>query len=223
MSVKLELISIHIPKTGGTSFRNTLQDIYGKEAVQLCYGHKKEGSKIKINPESRVLHGHISIREYDQLVENYPTISSVPLITWVRNPIERVISNYYYYLDAVSSYLEPSKEKYPGLQKRITRSLLEFARQPVNRNVQSRHIKIEWMKSKQLRFIGIMEQYDEDLNEMKEIFGWDTPRSYKHNETKNKYEVAPDIRSKIESLNGLDLELFHLTVSLREKHGGGKF
>jgi hypothetical protein len=95
----VELISIHIPKTAGTSLKNILQSQYS-DAVEFLYHDNlgknkllKKGLPIKLNHRGvRCLHGHFPAKL--NLKEFYP---NAKIITWMRDPVERMISTYNYY------------------------------------------------------------------------------------------------------------------------------
>lgn len=209
---KLELISIHIPKTGGTSFRNTLQDVYGKDTVQLYYEKKKAEGRIILKKKAKVLHGHITTKEYDQLVEDYPFLDSIPLITWIRDPAERVVSNYYYLIEILTKQLEPHKAETPGLQKRMTRSLIEFVRYSPHRNVISKHLKLHWLKSNKLIFTGLLKEYDVELEKLSKLLGWKNAQKYVHNRTANKYDVTDEEMEIIKKFNKQDQKLYDFVL-----------
>lgn len=94
---RLEMISIHIPKTAGTSFYAILQDIYGKShSIEV----KREQARANagkfqrfLQPEHRVLHGHFHFEE----IQNLYDPERVKLVSWLREPVSRVISNYYFF------------------------------------------------------------------------------------------------------------------------------
>lgn len=95
----VELVSIHIPKTAGTSLRNVLQNQY-PDAVEFLYHNDLvknkrmwEGLPIKLEHKGvSCIHGHFPAKL--SLKEFYP---DAKIITWMRDPIERMISTYNFF------------------------------------------------------------------------------------------------------------------------------
>ena len=88
---QLELVSIHIPKTAGTSFRGILKEVYGEAGViRLDIDLLKEElrideqgfSKKKLPGSVKVAHGHFSPALLRSRFEIAP---EVPFITWLRD------------------------------------------------------------------------------------------------------------------------------------------
>jgi len=96
----LDLISIHIPKTGGTSFYQILQQVYG-EGLSVSYRRKDYKKVIQsgldfsktITEDVKVLHGHLYYEELRTIHQS----SDARVICWLRDPLERVISNQIYW------------------------------------------------------------------------------------------------------------------------------
>src|SRR5437762_9155277 len=95
-----ELISLHIPKTGGTSFRNILKSVYGDD--QVVNFEIETNGVIRLNeipfhkkylPDVKVIHGHFV---YETFFNSFKLPEGYKIITWVRDPVKRVISNFYY-------------------------------------------------------------------------------------------------------------------------------
>src|SRR5438067_1502893 len=108
MPPRLKLIFMHMPKTGGTSVRSALGRALGEDSIYSDY------QDLPVNPcapmnldpdgflethykcdykhlESRdVVAGHFWIRKYDP-------VSTDIRATVLRSPIERAISNYFYW------------------------------------------------------------------------------------------------------------------------------
>ena len=88
----LKIISYHIPKTAGTSFRIMLENEYGKSAVTKVYDaqlvRQINGGTIPNELVRNVIHGHF--KPNPKHLVNFPTAKS---IVWVRDPIERIWSH----------------------------------------------------------------------------------------------------------------------------------
>jgi hypothetical protein len=220
MKYPFELISLHIPKSAGTSFRLILQDVYGEDAVQRLDINKQDG--ILLNQESvtisqipaglKVAHGHFSYSEFKQFFGE----PQAPIITWLRNPVARVVSQYYFLQERFEDQVIHSRNS-RNVFKRLCRSLEEFAAVPGNRNLQSRYL--QGLRPEDLDFIGIVEFFEEDLQELAGKMGWETYEPIHDNKTRNKEreEVSPDVLRLIADLNSEDLSLYETVLSLRNK------
>jgi hypothetical protein len=219
---ELELISIHIPKTAGTSFRNTLKTIYGQEAV-VRLDIELENPVVKVNEEryaerqipswARVVHGHFAyplLQKHFDLPER-----DLPIITWVRDPVERVISNYYYLSKRLAEELdEPSKGL--NILLKMERKLMEYARDPKSCNRMSRFL--QGVPLEEFAFVGIQDHYSEDLKHLSKILDWPEYEEFVHNRTGKSYdEVTSKEREEIRALNDEDVRLYERALELREK------
>lgn len=93
------LISIHIPKTAGTNFTQTLQVIYG-DKVHLDYGTEWDlvtartcAPEIAADPAGfanrfQVIHGHYHYLKYAQVY------AGAPVLATLRHPVARIVSQY---------------------------------------------------------------------------------------------------------------------------------
>jgi hypothetical protein len=146
------LVSVHVPKCAGTSFKAVLQRIYGRDLL-LNYGTFFTREDIRpgmIPPGTRCVHGHFVA---DALSDLFP---GAPLITWVRHPVERLVSNYHFFLN------NPDKGDFCSRtlnEKRL--SLREFADLEAMRNEASRHFAGKRVDD--FQFVGISERFAESL------------------------------------------------------------
>ncbi len=217
---KLELISIHIPKTAGTSFRNILKEVYGENGVvrldiplysQLVKINEQAYSSTKLPFGTRVVHGHFSL---EQLKENFEIIDSVPIITWLRHPVDRVISNYYYLEKRLKEELQ-EEAKGLNILSKMQRSLPEYARDEINRNRQYKFLN--GIDLEDFSFVGIQEHFSEDLISLSKQLDWPVYEELKHNITGSKYQVSAEDRAEIAELNTKDMDLYEKAIELRKK------
>lgn len=162
---------MHIPKTGGTTFKKIVinrlrlkhfrdsKDRYNinKSSWYMDYYDKK----IKFRPKLPkcnldkydVVSGHFKASKYLFL--------NRPMITWVRNPTDRLISQYYnwkYKCDHIDNYKDKDELVWYDSFKNGM-DIVEFSK--AFGNHMSFFFDIQPIKFK---FIGILEQYQKSLN-----------------------------------------------------------
>jgi len=82
------LVSIHIPKTGGSTLLAILQQVYG-DRLQLAYGDDRDKSVER----PLCYHGHAVLDSYGDLVTNLP---GARWLTFLRDPVRSAISLFHY-------------------------------------------------------------------------------------------------------------------------------
>ena len=213
----LDLVSIHIPKTAGTSFRNFLKLNYGEEnaarfdinvTTKRIDLENREFKDKRLPSHIRVIHGHFY---YSDLIR-YIRLKDIPLITWLRDPAERVISNYYYLAGRLKEELEEEKKGLNILAK-MQRSLIEYARNEISRNRISKFL--EGSHPENYKFIGIYEYYNEDIHDLAEILGIQDVKIFQHNITGEKADVDPEVLRQIRELNEEDYTWYRKALELR--------
>lgn len=216
---QLQLISVHIPKTAGTSFRNTLKAVYGDDQVirldidlqhEVVKVNQLNWQKKKLSSNVKVVHGHFS----PYLFENYFRPSPAPFITWLRHPVERVISNFYYLEKRLQELLEEEKKGLNILSK-MQRNLEEYAATPLNQNRIAKFLHGRSLDD--FTFVGIQEHYQKDLQQLGQKLGWKQLPYYHHNATGGDRMISADLRAEIARFNQEDMALYERALSLREK------
>ena len=125
----IDLISIHIAKTGGRSFYEILRNEYGEaldtRSRRVDYFPGKDYNNVlidRIPDKVRVLHGHLHYKHVKDIHQKYRP----KIITWLREPVDRVISNYFYMISRVREV----GEKHSHYSKH-DHTLLEYAKDSV--------------------------------------------------------------------------------------------
>ena len=215
----VELISIHIAKTGGRSFYEVLRNEYGQKldnrTRRFEYFPGKDYSNKLINriPDHvSVIHGHLFYAHVKEIHQKH----QARIITWLRDPVDRVISNYFYLMRAI--------REAPGTHLQKNHTLLEYARHSIQ-NKMSKYL--EGISLKELFFIGFQENYDEGLQELATLLSWKKPvlkiRVNKGPEnlddkdypTRRK-DITPAMKEEIASLNKEDMILYEEALKLKK-------
>lgn len=218
-----ELVSIHIPKTAGSSFFHLLKSVYGKQAVCRIntMGHSQdEISKLLLgsdnNEFAKLIHGHIRISELEDVIRR----DRPKIITWMRDPVDRVISNYYFAMRRIREGKAPSRKEHT-----INYSLIEYAAIEENRNRAA--YLLENTQLDQLFFIGLQEQYEDDIRLLGNMLGWPENIEIPHlkragdfmaeNDCKTQLkDITNEMRNEIARLNSIDVDLYQKVKTIRD-------
>lgn len=210
-----ELLSIHIPKTAGRTFREILKSQYGVDGV-LSLDHyylTKQNEQLADHPTDRypVIHGHLPYRQISKVA-----LPSSKYITWLRHPVDRVISNYYHYRDSVF----PAKQKRNPSAQLV--SIEDFIERPKRRNKMSQYL--EGIDLEALFFVGFQEQFKADVVRLGRKLQWrisELPLQMRVNENKRTKQSAPSLPEelimRIRKCNEKDLALYEKAKQLSEK------
>ena len=235
-------ISMHIPKTGGNTFRAHLKEVFGDD---VCFVYRSQWQFVDIYTPTpmmrlyrsframksgfrdrsqlrltdRCIHGHFRAETYLALL---PEASAM---TWVRDPVERIMSQYHYW----------KRRPFPGhsvcnFLVRNNLGPVEFAEIDVMRNLQCRYFNTKTVED--FGFIGITEQFNACLAgfyrfvgaQLKQPLnaGAKTNQARNTNPNKNassRYEVDPAVRARIVALNSKDYKLYDQAVERALKAG----
>jgi hypothetical protein len=209
------IVSVHIRKSGGSSFRKELQTFYSKELL-LDYGDeigssfmsskiKRLKSKLKIYNKRidiakhyKVIHGHFYADKYDKLP------CELNFVTFLRHPVDRVLSNYY--------YLQRNPErKNPDarLIHKFNYTLEQYIAHADARNVQ--HQFLNGKNLEEFSFVGITEKYAESILLFNKIFGANLGNEANENvnpDLKDGYDISTELYGMILELNKMDYKLY---------------
>lgn len=155
------IVSVHVPKSAGTSFRRYLE---GHCSARICFNYgiifSREQARAELVPRgTSLIHGHFLADAFDDL---FPERR---LVTWVRHPVERLVSNYHHFLrtpdmrDACCRALH---------EKRL--SLREFADQEWMRNETTRYLARKPVDA--FEFVGVSERFGDSMELFCAAFGF---------------------------------------------------
>ena len=223
---RVELISIHIPKAAGVSFEHALRRAYGQNRfVRVNISFEKANRKkiprgpLRLHRNVKVVHGHFRHRDVLKL---YRLDRNIPVITWVRDPVSRVLSNYFYLGKVLRDMLKEAEYKSDyynwnpeGILNRLQRSVLEFARLDANRNRMSRFLK--GLSLEDFFFVGVVEHYSQDLAQLAQLLNWETVFEAHYNRSRKQWRpVSAEILDEIRSLNAEDQSIYDEALRLRQ-------
>ncbi len=208
----------HIPKTAGTSVRQALCDLLGPDQISPGVVHFSEVDIEQIS-RYRVIAGHFT---YDQLAH----FAGRRLFTFLRDPVDVVLSNYYFCRNVLTDTTEPVVRFCKEL------SLAEFvehgARMPTFFNAVAWRLAgvglrtfamsgeelfklaVEHLES--FDFVGIYEDLITSFDLLSYTFGWpQLERIPRENVTRARpglRDADPDIVKRILEFNNVDAELY---------------
>lgn len=228
------IVSVHIHKNGGMQFKNFLLKTFGKE---LCLEYGKDSAilerffsggqrpqpKVDDYQKYKIVHGHF-------LANNFDSFENVELITFLRDPAQRLVSNYYFFKRNFYNHSPICHMIKDGL------TLEQYIDLESSKNVQSFFLADKSLDD--FAFVGILEEYENSIALMKKIFDikfdvknqyfyykkyieylmkkdkpkvmiFDKFSSNKNNYKKERnYEIPPLLLEKIKKNNSLDYELY---------------
>jgi hypothetical protein len=206
------LISIHVPKCAGTSFRLLIDKLYGNR-VWHNYGiiFSRESARTELIPAgTQIIHGHFLADAFDGV------LPSRRYITWVRHPVHRLVSNYYHFLRS------------PDMRDDCCRQLHE-------RKLSIRQFAdLDWMQNEMCRylagkaidefeFVGVSEEFAQSMGLFCSAYRFvrvsDFPRANTNPETTDgHYALSEGDFAYIAERNKADLALYYKAVlRLRER------
>lgn len=219
------IISLHMPKTAGSSFRKALEEHY-KEKFLPDYTEPLSEDKFERRRKAltasiaigthglgqfQCIHGHFLAVKYLLLASR----QKLSFVTWLRNPVDRLVSHYYFWnsdiepINAIPLYHQMINERW---------SLEQFCLSPRLRNIYTQYIFGVPLEA--FSFIGITEHYSEDIKYFSQQYVNTALHEYHMNKRMdNDLFPAPDneLRRKIESYHKQDMELYTRARSMREQ------
>jgi len=237
MEFNKKLIFLHIPKTAGSTFHMILNKRYKPHEIKNLFGSRYSEPEIKSFIEApvetkkniRLLKGHMPYGMHNYLPDESKYISVL------RNPVERVISQYYYIKKNTYNPLHNQVEK-DGM------SISEFVSSGISVGMNNGHcrflngdldeykfnqcddILLDQVKEnirKNFIWLGLTERFDESVLVLSKLLGWKSPPYYiRENVSKNRKSrdsISKEEISIIEEYNSLDMNLYSFANEMLDK------
>jgi hypothetical protein len=227
-----QLYFLHCPKTAGQSFSLLLESFYSPNEVLLVHrdiiGDISQEQLLRYH----LFTGHHGYQFLDRFADKKPL-----WLTMLRNPVDRLISQYYYLKEKVQED-DAIKQFNPLFAE--SKNLLDYIAHPTSQNIHNVQTKqlysfeqlllpsnvLDIVKDRLINecaFIGITELYDNSVALLYYTFAWRPhlmKREKRVNVTKDRPKIN-EVDSKIIDLiieqNQLDIELYHFATELFSK------
>lgn len=205
-----KILFVHIPKTGGITFKTNLLTFYNSRKTLHVYVDEQFDSDLS---KYDLVTGHI------QPLRNDITDDRL-LVTWIRNPVDRLISLFFYQKYYYES--NSDSDKVSHLKKPISlyeSEIEKYVSETENQN-QIKHDYFYYLDVHDFNFIGLYEDFDRQQQQFfKNFFDYRINDSIHTNtncmvkKTKfNNYQISPDLRKYIEHLNKDDMDIYYSVV-----------
>ena len=222
------LVSVHMPKTAGTSLAEALRAHFGPH-LHLEYGlvpfnmprGRRELQALargwalrhRIADGRRAIHGHFLPVMYRCALARRPS----HFVTWLRHPVERLVSHYAFWRRTSAKATRAQPLRYRMVQENW--SLERFCLAPEMRNLYRQCL---WgFDRSRFAFIGITERYEEDLVRFAERFlDGNLPavthaRANPERAPSDTYAIDATLRARIERCHAHDMALYEWAMARR--------
>jgi len=227
------VIFCHVPRTAGTTINRIIERQYGPQEDYWIGRDSPDDQELRaMSParraQIRMLRGHVPFG----LHECFP--GTCAYFTLLREPIERVISFYFFVRREPEHYAhEALLAKDMTLQRYV-----ESWQTPVTSNFATRMLSGTWAGTpgepcdkgtlalakhnldEQFAVVGLTERFDETLLLLKRRFGWRTAYYRQHNVTRSRPSqetLSAETLAVLREHNRLDLVLYDHAKALFEK------
>lgn len=223
------VISVHIPKTAGTSLVAEIKrGVFGHFILDYTDRPMQTGVRVascrlisrlqmrlrhkEMLRDVGIVHGHFLTGKYAFL---HPIVD---FITFMREPVSRVLSQYYYFKNVASKNsmtlrLNPNI----NLVAQGLVDIVEFARGDLLPHIYERFM--DGMALEEFALVGITERYVESINLLNSMFG--TAIEPKHERRTNHIQYLADYEHLLPELKAANREntrIYELALKLFEQH-----
>jgi len=215
MTVK-KCFFVHVPKTAGICFKINLQKFY--EESRSLHVYLSEHLDKKNIDDYDLVTGHIQPLKND-------LSNNRLLVTWLRDPVDRLVSLYFYqnHYDASNSDSDKQCDSTVDISK-FYDDIERYAFNKENRDVIYKDY-FYYLDIDNFDFIGVYEDFHNDQNRFfQKFFGQSMDFQFLTNTNtmidksrSNNYDIDSNLRKRIEQCNPRDMDLYHRVLDLKNK------
>jgi hypothetical protein len=225
------IISVHLPKTAGTSFAAALERHYGvalrRDYTDLpintppCARNRAAVRDCLANADNdfagvACIHGHFLPLKYLLLASSRPDVS---FVTWLRDPIDRAVSHYWFWRNTYDP------ERASPLHRRMMQEDWSLERFCLGTEVRDLYSQFLFgFPLENFSFVGITEFYAQDFTWWAQrVLGEVGPpdRLNVADSTAQRDKILPSLRAAIEVHHARDMELYRRALALRRERAAG--
>ncbi len=210
-------IFLHILKTAGTSLRWTIRENYSSDEIyeKDQTGFDWKSLTVEQQQKIKMIYGHLFFGVHEQVEE------PCKYVTFLRDPVDRVMSYYYYVL---------SDKNNPGYKDLEGLGLDEFVLRGNQDIASNQQTKILCGSNEVFSFdlacknieehfslVGVVEEYRKSLKLLGKQLGWKNVVVHELNRSPNKLAVPQHVREVIENANQIDRKLYDWVLERFEK------
>lgn len=216
------LISVHLPKTAGKSFQAALRTRFGDSLIEdygtlpmNTPGYERNRAAIEAGLRNadhdfagvECIHGHFLPVKYLLMSVRRP----VRFVTWMRDPVQRLLSNYHYWQRTYRPDASPT------LHRRVVEEGWSLERFCLGEEMRNMYAQFLWgFPAENLDFIGITEFYDDDLAYFARRYLGVAVEPQRVNVGRGAaYDVNEDLRARTEAFHERDVELYRRALDRR--------
>ncbi len=208
-STQDRIIFFHIPKSGGVSVSSLLMNEYDLSQIS------------NPNPENICLYSYGTHSSLFTIQKNLE-ISKFKFITFLRNPIDRILSEHRYCIRKhnanpdilIAHNLPPEGDPIETASNNMCKSLSGLDDKnpliPIEAHLESAK---NTLKDK-FFFLGITEKMEESIHLLYSKLGWKIPEEIPHFNKTEDITFPPDVLQKIAERNWADIELYEYVLGL---------
>lgn len=220
-------VFLHIGKTAGSTVRGALATVFPTEVICPLVFHKQiTDMPIEDRDQYELFSAHIGFDLAGELASEPGNI-----FTLLRDPVDRVISLYYYWREIEGDrggpvfakelpfleFLDSDKAAVVVDVHNTQTWQIAFSHDsPTRRKLKAHLSEDEVFKQaldniEQMKVIGVQEHIEQFRGALEAAYGWNLPELHKLNTTQKRErreEVPFEIKRKIQSLNAMDIELY---------------